>query len=656
MDTASAPLAADQAVLEAVFFDLFGRDEPPPAQHQEPADNVLALSDTEIIERAQRARNGLKFNALWNGSISGYPSASEAESALAMLLAFWTHDEGQVERIIRGTSLERPKWDEARGRTTYIRQTISNANKRLGARFTPDKANNYAATPNKGVVAERKAEPKPTTYVTASDVSGNKPEQEVSNSIPIIVADIGEHASDMGNADRLVRYFGSYIKHTKELGWLAWDGKRWLSDEARVTEFAKRVVLSLYEEAYIAANTRLEARRKELARHADRSESRRALESMVAVAQSNPTIRISAENLDRNPDLLNVSNGTIDLRSGELCPHRQTDLISKLVPIEYDPQAKAPEFEKFVSEVFAEKEELINYIQRLFGYTLTGHTREQMFGLCWGEGSNGKTTLLERLKTIMGEYAVSSPADTFMPRKPGAPTNDLARLAGKRLVIAVETSEGRRLDEEIIKKLTGGDTVSARFLNREFFDFSPVFKLFIVTNHKPVIRGTDPGIWRRVRLVPFTQRWYSQDEEGTPKRDERLVDKLQTELPGILAWAVRGAVLWHQSGLATPSDVLAATKGYREEMDLVGRFLTERCERDPNLKPGQAPTLFDTRYQITAKSLYEAFVTWCESEQQRPISKTAFGQRLPKEGFTSVAGYANARLWVGLCLVGTEQT
>jgi putative DNA primase/helicase len=276
---------------------------------------------------------------------------------------------------------------------------------------------------------------------------------------------------------------------------------------------------------------------------------------------------------------------------------------------------------------------LITFLQRAVGYALTGDTSEHVLFLLHGTGRNGKSTFLETLHALLGDYAKQADFATFLARKHDTVRNDLAELQGARFVAAVEVEEGRRLAENLVKQLTGGDRIKARFLYQEYFEYVPQFKVFLACNHKPVIRGTDLAIWERIRLIPFTVT--------IPKaeRDTHLLTKLLQELPGILAWAVQGCLAWQQHGLGEPQAVVQATGAYRAEMDLLGSFLEDTV-------------VLGTHHQVTSKDLYTAYCTWCETNGETPMSKKALGSRLLERGCAPVRlGPKQARGWQGLGLV-----
>ena len=441
-----------------------------------------------------------------------------------------------------------------------------------------------------------------------------------------------EHLSDLGNAQRLVRQFGREFRYVPAWGtWLVWQGSHWGRDETgQVERYAKSIAAGLYAEAgYEVDNDR---RRKDLARHAAASESLRGIRNMVALAQTEPGISIPPSDLDADPWLLNVLNGTLDLRTGQRGPHDRAQLLTKLVPVEYDPAAAAPVFDAFLRRIFSGREDLIRFIQRAVGYALTGDTREQVIFMCWGAGANGKSTLMQALAGVLADYAATLAAETLLARKGDAALvlNDLASLQGARFVVAVESDMGRRLAEALVKQLTGGEAVKVKRLYADVFTITPTFKLWIGTNHRPQIRGVDNAIWRRIRLVPFTVTIPEADQ------DHALLAKLHAERPGILRWAVEGCLAWQREGLGMPEEVRRATAEYRAEMDALGDFLAERCILDPHAS-------------VPASELYDAYVEWAKRAGETPISKTALGRQLDDRNFEKARSRVN-RVWMGLRL------
>jgi putative DNA primase/helicase len=445
---------------------------------------------------------------------------------------------------------------------------------------------------------------------------------------PVGDALVTANRTDLGNAERFEAYAGQRLRFV--FPWCAWmhfDGARWVRDADGEALRAARDTLRAT--AAQAAALPDPDERVALIKHATDGEAIARVNAMLSLAQ--PLLPVSPDRLDADPDLLTCANGTIDLRSGLLRAHDRADLITRRAPVAFDPQAACPRWEAFLDRVLGGSAALQRFVQRAVGYTLTGHTREQVLFLLYGVGANGKSTFLETLRAALGEYSAVADFNTFQKREGDGARNDLARLAGARLVSAVEAEAGRPLAEALVKQLTGGDTITARFLFREFFDFKPVFKLWLAANHKPPISGGDHGIWRRIRLIPFTVTIPEAE------RDPRLGQKLQDELPGVLAWAVRGCLAWRAEGLGAPPEVEAATASYRSEMDALGPFLDECAAADPG-------------HRLTARALYEAYEHWCAANGERAKSQKAFAMGLRERGFEAVKGGKGVRCWEGLRL------
>lgn len=438
--------------------------------------------------------------------------------------------------------------------------------------------------------------------------------------------------TDAGNAERFLAHAGERFAYVHAWGsWLHYDGVRWQRDGSGAA--VREALATLRATAVEAEKVPDEEHRGAMLKHALDSESSARIGAMLTLGQA--MLPVATEDLDRDPDLLNVANGTLDLRTGELRPHDRDDWLTRLAPVEYDADATCPLWESFLDRVMGSNERLITFLQRAVGYSLTGHTNEQILLLLYGVGANGKSTFLETLRAILADYSAITDFNTFMKRDSEGARNDLARLVGTRLVSAVEAEAGKPLAEALVKQLTGGDTITARFLFKEYFDFKPQFKIWLAANHKPNVRGSDHGIWRRIRLVPFTVTIPEAE------RDPRLTQKLVGELPGILAWAVRGCVAWRRHGLSMPPEVLAATASYREEMDRFGGFFEEVC-------------VVEDGAIVTAKELYEAYQRWCEANGERARSKKALAMVLRERGFEAFRT-KRARCWRGLRLRGKDE-
>ncbi len=304
-------------------------------------------------------------------------------------------------------------------------------------------------------------------------------------------------------------------------------------------------------------------------------------------------------------------------------------------------KAKCPEWHKFLESVFRNDQDLITFVQRAAGYSLTGDTSEHVFFILHGCGRNGKSTLLTMLRAITGDYAQQVRTETIMEKKYNNSTNDLAELRGTRLATAVETTAGRKLAEDVVKNVTGGDPIRARFLYKENFEYVPQFKLWLACNHKPRIDGTDEGIWSRVRLLPFDVRYQDADAPEGPYKDTKLTQKLQAEAPGILAWAVQGCLDWQKNGLNKPSKVMSATDGYRADMDYLGAFLGEVCVLLPQAHTGST-------------ELYNAYCAWSERNKERAMSLRRFSLALSERGSVQKTLLHGRYIWRGIGLIERE--
>ena len=436
------------------------------------------------------------------------------------------------------------------------------------------------------------------------------------------------HSTDAGNAERLVDRHGRDLRFIEAWGWRFWDGPRWQVDD--IGEVGRRALETVREILAEAAKLEDKGERKKLAGFAFKSESRASISNLTKLAEDLACVRARPAEFDCNPWLLNVKNGTLDLQNGKLPPHNREDMITRLAPVEWNPAADRPIFLSFLNQIINGNKALILFVQKLVGYCLTGLTTEQILIILWGCGANGKTTLVEVLSALLGEYAAKSPVSTFLLNRNDSIPNDLAALQGVRFVYASEVDEGRRLAESLVKDVTGGERIRARFLHKEFFEYKPEFKLWLSTNHKPVIRGSDHAIWRRIRLVPFEVTFPNE------KQDKRLAEKLKTELPGILRWAVEGCLAWQREGLEPPKEVVQATDTYREEMDTLAAFLRDCTETDAT-------------GGVSAKELYRTYCAWCEQNGERPGTQTSLGIRLNERGFDRTHK-ASGTWWIGIRL------
>ena len=340
------------------------------------------------------------------------------------------------------------------------------------------------------------------------------------------------------------------------------------------------------------------------------SQSNSRIRAMTSLATTEPAVVLRAEELDSDPFLLSCANGVLDLRTAELRPPAPDDLISMGNEIVFDPDAKCPRWRRFLVEIFDKDRELIRYLHRLVGYSMTGDACEQIVAVLHGGGCNGKDTLLKPIQKVLGDHAVTAGMDTFIRSRDRGVRNDLARLHRARLVVASESAEGRRLDEPTIKAISGGNKITARFLYAEHFEFEPRFTTWLITNHRPRVEGDDDAIWRRLRLIPFKVSFLGRE-------DRELDAKLEAELPGIFSWCVKGALEWQRHGLGTAPAVEVATSEYRVDEDLVGAFLAEKCELEGEVAPADL------------RGAYEQF---CNELGERPLSANILGKRLARRG------------------------
>lgn len=440
-----------------------------------------------------------------------------------------------------------------------------------------------------------------------------------------------EHLTDTGNARRFQARERVKVRHVavEKSGWYLFDGTRHVRDQVgEIQRRAIATVVSIYGEIEQAPNKK---ERDALRDHARRSEQEPRIRAMLSLAKSLPGIALAPGSFDCDAMLFGVGNGVLDLRDGSHRPARPDDLISRGSDVTWQGiDAAAPRWDRFLAEIFDGDVELIDFLRRLAGYCLTGDTSEQVLTVLYGTGCNGKTELVETLKAISGRYAATAAFDTFTRTRGGSggPRNDLARLAGARLVVANESAEGNRLDEAIVKQVTGSDTIAARFLYGEHFEYQPQFKPILVSNFRPKVDGDDNAFWRRVRLVPFNQSF-----EG--REDRRLRATLRGELPGILAWAVRGCLEWQEQGLGTAAMVAEATRSYRQDSDLLGAFLEERCT---------------TGGEVLANVFRGAMATFCEELGEEMPSASALGQRLKRRGIESKRGSQGRLSYLGVAI------
>jgi putative DNA primase/helicase len=473
--------------------------------------------------------------------------------------------------------------------------------------------------PKKSIRKSKKAIKPPAAAAGEPVASGDYPPGQYPN-------------TDYGNAQRMRARHGSNLRYC--YAWskaLVWDTRRWGEDDTGAMERqAKETVRSIYGEAEKAKDKEL---REALAKWAVVSEDAKHIRAMMGLVRSEPGIAVRPRDLDQGRFLLNVVNGTLNLQTGELRDHCLGDHITKLAPVRYDAKAACPLWDRFLDRIMAGNTDLIDFLRRAVGYSLTGSVAEQCLFLLYGTGANGKSTFLSALLAMLGDYAIQGVSELLMSRGHDTHPTEKADLFGRRLVSCVEYEEGRRMAESLMKQLTGGDAIRARRMREDFWQFWPTHKLFIAVNHKPIVRGTDYAVWRRIKLVPFEVT--IPDEE----KDRHLLDKLKRELPGILAWAVRGCMEWQQHGLGEPDEVRQATADYRGEMDALMRFVAERCVQNSEVR-------------CTLKQMFAAYAKWAAEGGEEVFTRQAFNTKLRERGFRDRNSAANgAAEWHGIGLL-----
>ena len=575
-----------------------------PQQKRAAASVPCSLSVSEALDAAKRSKQGAMFSDLYEGRYEKYfKSQSEADLSLCNMLAFWLGaDPEKMDEAFRSSGLMRDKWDRRQSGSTYGKLTIQKAIDGTLEIYNPksSSSDNYS--------------------ISIGTIGGEAPKLYTND--------------DMGNAQRIIDHFGDKIRYNHvEKKWMYYDERKWCYDDTgtifRIAD-ASIEFMSAEEMHYIAENGADDEITKAFEKHIKNSRSRKAKKNMVEELQHHVPILPSA--LDKHKAIINAPNGMINLKTGALMPHDPELYITKILSAEYTDHADCPQWVSFLNDIFNGDEELIRYVQKAVGYSLTGSTAEQCVFFLYGTGRNGKSTFLEVLREMMGGYITNIQPETIMVRSGSGNTanSDIARLKGARLVTTVEPNEGMRLNEGLLKQLTGDDVVTARKLYSDEFEFKPEFKLWMATNHKPIIRGTDTGIWRRIHLIPFTV----QIPEA--KIDRKLPYKLKSELPAILKWAIDGCMMWQREGLGMPAAVLQSVNEYRREMDVISTFIDACC-------------VVDEGESVNANKLFAVYSQWCDQYCEYRMSSTKFGMEMSKR-FNKIRNSAG-RMYMGINVV-----
>ena len=442
--------------------------------------------------------------------------------------------------------------------------------------------------------------------------------------------------TDAGNAELFAALYGHILRfdHARNR-WLIWEEHRWAPDsDGEVRRLAKKAARVRYRTALDIEDLDL---RGKTASSAVRSESRQRLDACLALARSEHPIADSGMTWDPDPYLLGVANGVVDLRTGMIRSGHPDDRLTMQVPVQYHVKAECPRWQQFLHQVFQRDGELIGFVQRALGYSLTGSVREQVLFLCYGTGSNGKSVFLDMLRNVLGDYAMNIPFTVLELQQRPSLTNDLASMAGRRLVTSSETNESTRLNEARIKALTGGDPITARFLYSESFTYEPVAKFWLAVNHLPRVRDDSYGFWRRVRVLPFNEQFTGDDA------DKGLPFKLLEELPGILNWGVQGALNWRLVGLAPPSAVMTATQAYRKDNDELDGFVADCCVVADGVRaePGH---------------LFSEYQRWSKEQgilERHRLGSRSFGTRI-RERFGDSVSSNGKRYFLGIGLKANQ--
>lgn len=448
------------------------------------------------------------------------------------------------------------------------------------------------------------------------------------------------HPTDVGNGQRFAARFGDSARYCHpRKSWYQWDGTRWAGDRGNtIRQMAKVTARAIYREtSYIVEDDR---GRKQLGDWAIRSEGEQRLSAILSMAGTEPGINTLPEEFDTDGNLFNVENGTFNLTTLELQPHRREDLITKMAGTGYHKDAPCPKWTEHLGMIFGDDQELIRFAQELAGYALLAGNPLQVFPIWFGGGFNGKSVTVNTIRSIFGEYAISVAPETFYEanRNAGGATPDLLKFRGTRFVVAIEGKRGRRLDEAFIKQTTGGDRISARGLYQDPEEFDPTHLAIFVTNPKPKISGIEYAIRRRILMVPFTVQIPA--EKRVVDYDKVLIE----EAPGILNWMVEGLRRYYENGnrITIPAKVQAATDDYLTEMDEIGPFLLEECVLEDAAKTDRA-------------GLYDRYHVWCNDNDVEPVSKERFAAVLKEHQVTDGGKFSNRRLWAGIRVKSKEE-
>lgn len=569
-------------------------------------ENIHNLSEIDVINEIYNSKQAKLFDDLMKGNYEPYyTSHSEADMALANILAFWcAKDYSQMDSIFRQSNLYRDKWDEKRKNSTYGEQTLFKAINEVNNIYTP----------------KQEREENPLRYALSHIFDAEKKDKEY----PIRSYD------DTGNADRFIDRYGHLYKHSYITNkFYIYDGQKWkVDDRGAIRKLIDEMIESIKNEKVLhSEDVTEEEARETFQKYYKKTRGTQSKKNIMNELMHRKTV--TPDEFDKDDMLLNVANGYIDLTSRELYKHDINRMFSQIANTDYSEKMQPAVWLDFLNDIFAGDKAVIRYIQKALGYSLTGSTREQVMFILFGKGRNGKSIFVETIAEILGDYSNNMQAKSLMVKKNDNVNTDIARLSKARFVTSSEPNEGFRFDEGLIKQITGGDKVTARFLYAEEFEYTPKFKIWVSTNHKPIIRGTDDGIWRRLVLIPFDVQIPEE------KVDKDLKYKLLREAPAILNWMAEGAYMWMREGLELPEKLKASSKAYRTEMDVIEQFIEDECKR-----------VDDGR--VKANELYSVYKNWANENNAYKMSNKDFGQKM-KEKFKS------KRMNTGMYYLGLEK-
>ena len=578
--------------MKTLYEFLFGKDNI--VQLHSESDNItpVDLSVAEIIKRAENsAKTGTRFTMFMKGGWEQfYASHSEADMAFANDLAFWTgRDFHKMDTIFRNSSLMREKFDEKHGAVTYGTSLLNKAINETQNIYNP----------------ESDSQDSESSYTFSFN------EDKTKKIIP-------RSWDDQGRGLRMRDQFATVLKfNAVDKKWFFFNGSYWQEDigNQRVELAAERVANSIKKEKpELSFSTKTDEDKAMNEWYKFQKDSRSHMAKMHMIDEFKKYVIVKHGEFDKEDMLLNTESGYVDLSSGELHDHDIDKKFSHQTVAEYSDNVDAPLWEKFLNQIFNNDEELIHYVQKAIGYSFTGSVDEQCLFILNGRGRNGKSVFSNVVSDVAGNYAKQMNVQTIVAKKnqSGSANSDIARLEGARIVTSSELNEGDRFDESLVKQLTGGDKILARFLYGSEFEYKPKFKIWMATNHLPIIRGTDDGIWRRIKIIPFNIQIPKE------KVDKKLEYKLKAEYTGILNWIVQGAIMWQQEGLEDPEAVKQVIETYRAEMDPLDAFLEECCTTGQN-------------YSIKAREMYDAYHEWAKESEEYKMSLNKFGREMSKK-------------------------